>query len=122
MFSVLSLLILYVPRIIFEFSTVVCSKMYPAEKEKCNYSEAKPFFTELTSLHGIVQPLIFLWFCDHFWSATPLGTIVAVRFKQSKFHIIFNDLTSFVYNVANFHVSIIHSVSSLIFPFHAIDV
>ena len=68
-YSVLPLLALYVPRIIFVCSTVVCSKMYPAEKEKCNYSEAKPFFTELTSLHGIVQPLIYLWFCNHFWTA-----------------------------------------------------
>ena len=69
MFCVLSLLILYVPRILFEFSTFVCSKLIPFQKEMCNFVEARTFFIEFTSLHGVIQPLIFLWFCDQFWTA-----------------------------------------------------
>ena len=69
MFSVLSLIILYVPRILYEFSTFVCTKLHhPLEKEKCNFLEARPFFAEFTALHGIIQPVSFLWFCDQFWS------------------------------------------------------
>ena len=69
MFSVLSLLAVYVPRLLFSFSTFVCSKLHPREQEKCNFTETWPIFTEYTALHGIIQPASFLWFSDQFWTA-----------------------------------------------------
>lgn len=69
MLSVLSLAILYAPRILFEMYTFVCSKMNPLEKEKCNFVEMQPIFSGILSLYSIIQPLIFLWFCGQFWTA-----------------------------------------------------
>ena len=66
MISVLSLAVLYIPRISFTFTSFICSQMYPLEKEECNFLEVRPFFNELAALHGIIQPAIFLWFCDQF--------------------------------------------------------
>jgi hypothetical protein len=69
MISVLAILIIYIPRILFTVSTFVCSKLNPVEKEKCNFLNARPFINEFAALHGIIQPVIFLWFCDQFRTA-----------------------------------------------------
>ena len=69
MFSVLAVLIIYIPRILFTVSTFVCSKLNPLEKDKCNFLNARPFINEFAALHGIIQPLIFLWFCEQFRTA-----------------------------------------------------
>ena len=70
--NVISLLIIYIPRMVFELCTLLCSQLYPVMEQdaQClHFLEARPFFTEYTALHGIIQPLIFLSFCDQFWTA-----------------------------------------------------
>ena len=77
MFSVLSLLVIYIPRVLFNVSTFVCTKLVVVvdpnqterRDEKCNFLEAWPIFTEYTALHGIIQPAAFLWFSDQFRTA-----------------------------------------------------
>jgi hypothetical protein len=74
MFSVLSLLVIYIPRVLFNFSTFICSKLHQQphenkELEKCNFLEAWPIFTEYTALHGIIQPAAFLFFSEQFRTA-----------------------------------------------------
>ena len=77
MFSVLSLLVIYIPRVLFNVSTFVCAKLVVVvdpnqterRDEKCNFLDAWPIFTEYTALHGIIQPTAFLWFSDQFRTA-----------------------------------------------------
>jgi hypothetical protein len=70
MISVVSLAILYIPQVLYDFSIFVCLKMNSSEKEKCDFLEGmRPFVTEFAALYGIIQPAIFLWLCDQFWFA-----------------------------------------------------
>ena len=70
MTSVISLAILYIPQILFDFSIFVCLKTHSSEKEKCDFLEGmRPFVTEFAAMYGIIQPVIFLWLCDQFWFA-----------------------------------------------------
>ena len=71
MFSVISLLIVYIPRLLFALSEYICIKIHPGEEEegKCNFLDARPFMAEFTALHGIIQPIFFLRLCDQFWTA-----------------------------------------------------
>ena len=71
MYSVLPLLILYIPEIIAYISSFACIKIYSNEKEECtgNFLKVKPFMTEYTALHGIIQPICFLVLSDEFWEA-----------------------------------------------------
>lgn len=69
MFSVLTLLIIYIPRFLFALSSFVCSHLYPLDKEQCAFIEARPFMAEYTALHGIIQPIVYLCLCDQFWTA-----------------------------------------------------
>ena len=69
MFSVISLLVIYIPRLLLALSEFICTKIHGNNNEKCNFLDARPFMAEFTALHGIVQPISFLCLCDQFWAA-----------------------------------------------------
>ena len=68
-----SLLIVYIPRtLIFVYSTLICPQMCDNRQEaemQCYAIEKNPFIAGYTALHGIMQPMCFVWLCDQFRTA-----------------------------------------------------
>ena len=70
MISVLTLLAIYIPRTMLALYTFICVKWNgPLAEEECSFLDERPYLTEFTALHGIIQPLSFLCLYDQFWTA-----------------------------------------------------
>ena len=70
MISVLTLLAIYIPRTMLALYTFICVKWNGLiAEEECSFLDARPYLTEFTALHGIIQPVSFLCLYDQFWTS-----------------------------------------------------